>query len=39
MKCFEVNAYVTEIALGHVYSVDVDGFETIVNACKEKDGG
>ena len=28
---FKVNAYVTEIAPYHVYSVDVDGFETIVN--------
>lgn len=34
---FKVNAYVTEIAPYHVYSVDVDGFETIVNACKEID--
>lgn len=36
---FEVNACVTEIAPYHVYSVDVDGFETIVNACKEIDDG
>ena len=34
---FKVNAYVTEITPYHVYSVDVDGFETIVNACKEID--
>lgn len=30
---FKVNAYVTEIEPYHVYSVDVDGFEKIVNAC------
>lgn len=36
---FKVNAYVTEIAPYHVYSVDVDGFEIIVNACKEIDNG
>lgn len=35
IKMFEVKAYVTEIEPGHVYSVDVDGFEKIVNACKE----
>ena len=34
---FKVNAYVTEIAPYRVYSVDIDGFETIVNACKEID--
>lgn len=27
----------TEIAPGHVYSVDIDGFEKIVTACKEID--
>lgn len=36
---FKVNVYVTEIAPYHVYSVDVDGFATIVNACKEIDNG
>lgn len=36
---FKVNAYVTEIAPYHVYSVDADGFEKIVNACKEIDNG
>ena len=36
---FKVNAYVTEIEPYHVYSVDIDGFETIVNACKEVDNG
>lgn len=36
---FEVKAYVTEIAPYRVYSVDIDGFETIVNACKEIDDG
>lgn len=36
---FEVKAYVTEIAPYRVYSVDIDGFETIVNACREIDDG
>lgn len=36
---FKVKAYVTEIEPYHVYSVDIDGFETIVNACKEIDNG
>lgn len=36
---FKVNAYVTEIELGRVYSVDVDGFEKIVTACREIDNG
>lgn len=36
---FEVKAYVTEIEPGHVYSVDVDGFEKIVTACEEVDNG
>lgn len=36
---FKVNAYVTEIEPGHAYSVDVDGFEKIVTACKEIDNG
>lgn len=36
---FEVKAYVTEIEPGHVYSVDVDGFEKIVTACREVDNG
>lgn len=36
---FEGKAYVTEIAPYRVYSVDIDGFETIVNACKEIDDG
>lgn len=36
---FKVNAYVTEIELGHVYSVDVDGFDKIVTACREIDNG
>lgn len=36
---FKVNAYVTEIAPKHVYSVDIDGFEKIVTACKEIDNG
>lgn len=36
---FKVKAYVTEIAPYRVYSVDIDGFETIVNACEEIDNG
>ena len=36
---FKVKAYVTEIEPYRVYSVDIDGFETIVNACKEIDNG
>lgn len=36
---FEVKAYVTEIVPGRVYSVDVDGFEKVVTACKEVDDG
>ena len=36
---FKVKAYVTEIEPYRVYSVDIDGFETIVNACKEVDNG
>lgn len=36
---FKVNAYVTEIVPNHVYSVDIDGFEKIVTACKEIDDG
>lgn len=36
---FKVNAYVTEIVLNHVYSVDIDGFKKIVTACKEIDNG
>lgn len=36
---FKVKAYVTEIEPGHVYSVDVDGFEKIVTACREIDNG
>lgn len=28
---FKVNAYVTEIEPGHVYSVDVDGFTREMN--------
>lgn len=36
---FKVKAYVTEIVPCHVYSVDIDGFETIVNACKGIDNG
>lgn len=36
---FKVKAYVTEIEPYHVYSVDVDGFEKIVNACGEIDNG
>lgn len=36
---FKVKAYVTEIEPYHVYSVDVDGFKAIVNACKEIDNG
>lgn len=39
IKMFKVKAYVTEIELGHVYSVDVDGFEKIVTACREVDNG
>lgn len=39
IKMFEVKAYVTEIKPGHVYSVDVDGFEKIVTACKGIDNG
>lgn len=35
----KVNAYVTEIVPNHVYSVDIDGFEKIVTACKEIDNG
>lgn len=36
---FKVKAYVTEVEPYHVYLVDIDGFETIVNACKEIDNG
>ena len=36
---FKVKAYVTEIVPNHVYSVDIDGFEKIVTACKEIDNG
>jgi hypothetical protein len=36
---FKVNAYVTEIVPNHVYSVDIDGCEKIVTACKEIDNG
>lgn len=36
---FKVKAYVTEIELCRVYSVDIDGFETIVTACREIDNG
>lgn len=36
---FTVNVYVAEIEPGRVYSVDVDGFEEIVTACKEVDNG
>ena len=36
---FKVKAHVTEIAPYRVYSVDIDGFETIVNACREVDNG
>lgn len=36
---FKVKAYVTEIEPYRVYSVDIDGFETIVNACKGIDNG
>ena len=36
---FKVKAYVTEIEPYRVYSVDIDGFEEIVNACKEIDNG
>lgn len=36
---FKVKAYVTEIEPYRVYSVDVDGFEKIVNACGEIDNG
>lgn len=36
---FEVKAYVTEIEPYRVYSVDIDGFETIVDGCKEIDNG
>ena len=39
VKVFEVKAYVTEIEPGRVYSVDVDGFEKIVTACREIDDG
>ena len=38
-RVFKVNAYVTEIEPGRVYSVDVDGFEKIVTACREVDDG
>lgn len=38
-RMFKVNAYVTEIEPGHVYSVDADGFEKIVTACREIDNG
>ena len=36
---FKVKAYVTEIEPYRVYSVDIDGFETIVTACREIDNG
>lgn len=36
---FKVKAYVTEIEPYHVYLVDVDGFEKIVNACGGIDNG
>lgn len=36
---FKVKAYVTEVELGRVYLVDVDGFEKIVTACREIDNG
>lgn len=38
-RMFKVNAYVTEIEPGCVYSVDVDGFEKIVTACGGIDNG
>lgn len=34
---FEVNAYVTEITPGRVYSVDIDGFVTNVTASEKPD--
>ena len=34
---FEVNAYVTEIAPGNLYEVDIDGYTTTVAACEEVD--
>lgn len=36
---FKVNVYVTEIEPYRVYLVDVDGFEKVVNACREIDNG
>lgn len=39
IKMFKVKACVTEIELGRVYLVDIDGFEKIVTACREIDNG
>lgn len=36
---FKVSVYVTEIEPYRVYLVDVDGFEKVVNACREIDNG
>lgn len=36
---FKVKAYVTEVTPNYVYSVDIDGFEKTVIACKEIDNG
>lgn len=36
---FRVEVYVTEIEPNGLYEVDVDGFTTVVAACKEVDNG
>lgn len=36
---FKVKACVTEVEPYRVYSVDIDGFETIVDACRGVDNG